>query len=122
MTEIDGSAPAGPISMNCGNCCNAVKHPHEVGRILCMALPPHIIMRPPAPGFRHVMAQNAYPELDADKLGCTVLWNVSAATLHNIHNALMGDQSGARVVRGGEEGGNHGEETGRKAGGSETGN
>jgi hypothetical protein len=34
------------------------------------------------------MGANVYPELDADKLGCTALWNVNAQLFHILGQAV----------------------------------
>lgn len=34
------------------------------------------------------MGANVYPEMDADKLGCTVLWNVNAQLFHILGQAV----------------------------------
>jgi hypothetical protein len=34
------------------------------------------------------MGANVYPEMDADKLGCTTLWNVNAQLFHILGQAV----------------------------------
>jgi hypothetical protein len=73
----------------CGNCCNATRSSRAVGRVICTALPPHLIVN-------RGMATNVWPELDAGKLGCTVLWNVSAQLFHILASAVtLAAQPGA---------------------------
>lgn len=74
--------PAPPIVMTCGNCCNAVKASRTVGHVVCTALPPGLVPRPGG------LVTNVYPEMQADRLGCTVLWNVNAQLFHLLGQAV----------------------------------
>jgi hypothetical protein len=62
----------------CGNCLNAIQSPKALGKMLCTALPPQALQLSPT----HV--QNVYPEMDAEKLGCTALWGVRFEMLQTI--------------------------------------
>ena len=71
-----------PVVMTCGNCCNAAKRSRQVGYVICTALPPSVVARPGG------MGANVYPEMQADRLGCTVLWNVNAQLFHLLSQAI----------------------------------
>ncbi len=77
-----------PTVMTCGNCCNAVKNTRTVGHVLCAALPPAVVARPGG------MGANVYPEMQADRLGCRVFWNVNAQLFILIGQAITLAASG----------------------------
>ena len=86
----------------CGNCCNGQKHPKAVNQVICTALPPSVVSAGPG------MARNIYPEMPADRLGCTVLWGVNANLVH-VLTELLGARLGGGTEPGSPDGKAHGE-------------